>query len=77
MIIARIINDGAETIKLSDLTREIKKDPSIDECGAIFTFEGIVRGKDSAKTTEKIILTTNDHEKTEKELRSNSRRSSG
>jgi molybdopterin synthase catalytic subunit len=68
MIIAKIINDGAETITLSDLTDQIKQDPSINECGAIFTFEGIVRGKDTAKTTEKIVLTTNDPEKTEKEL---------
>ncbi len=70
MIIARIIKDGEETIEMSDLTKEIKINTSINKCGAIFTFEGIVRGKDSAKTTEKIILTTNDPNKTEKELES-------
>lgn len=68
MIIARIISDGAETINISDLTEEIKQDLSLNECGAIFTFEGIVRGKETAKTVDRLILTTPDQDKTEKEL---------
>ncbi|BDZ71545.1 molybdenum cofactor biosynthesis protein MoaE [Methanobacterium petrolearium] len=67
MIIAKIINDD-ENITLDDLTKKIKDDSVIAECGAIFTFEGIVRGKDESKTTDKITLTSSDPEKTEKEL---------
>ncbi len=67
MIIARIITDG-ENITLKDLTDQIKANPVIDECGAIFTFEGIVRGKDDTKTTDKIILSSSNPDKTEKEL---------
>ena len=68
MIFARIISDYEEIITLNDLTQEIKENPPIEECGAIFTFEGIVRGKDEAKTTDEMVLTTPDPEKTEKEL---------
>lgn len=67
MIIAKITND--DNITLMDLTGKIKKNSAIDECGAIFTFEGIVRGKDPSKTTDKIILTSPNPEKTEKELK--------
>lgn len=68
MIIARIINVGAESITIQDLTNQIKQDSMINECGAIFTFEGIVRGEETFKTTQKIVLTTPDLEKTEDEL---------
>ncbi|BDZ68870.1 molybdenum cofactor biosynthesis protein MoaE [Methanobacterium ferruginis] len=68
MIIARIIPDGEKTSTITDLTQQIKNSPSINECGAIFTFEGIVRGKETLKTTDKIVLTTPNTEKTEKEL---------
>jgi molybdopterin synthase catalytic subunit len=67
MIIARIINND-ENITMNDLTDQIKGSSIIDECGAIFTFEGIVRGKDAAKTTNKIILSSPHPEKTEEEL---------
>jgi molybdopterin synthase catalytic subunit len=67
MIIAKII-DGEANITLDDLTKKIKENTIISECGAIFTFEGIVRGKDESKTTDKITLTSSDPEKTEKEL---------
>ncbi|MCC7560317.1 MAG: molybdenum cofactor biosynthesis protein MoaE [Methanobacterium sp.] len=68
MIFARIIPDYEEIITLNDLTQKIKETPSIGECGAIFTFEGIVRGKDEVKTTDEMVLTSPDPEKTEKEL---------
>jgi molybdopterin synthase catalytic subunit len=67
MIIAKII-DGEANITLDDLTKKIKENTIISECGAIFTFEGIVRGKDESKTTDKITLHSSDPEKTEKEL---------
>ena len=69
MIISHIINDD-ENITIKDLTEQIKANPLIGECGAIFTFEGIVRGKEAAKTTDKIVLTSPDPKKTEKELES-------
>jgi molybdopterin synthase catalytic subunit len=68
MIIAQIISDYSQVITLDDLTRKIKDSPAIGECGAIFTFEGIVRGKDEALTTEELTLTTPDPSKTEEEL---------
>lgn len=67
MITGRIITDG-EIVTMKDLRDKIKENPLIEECGAIFTFEGIVRGKDSTKITDKITLTSSDPEKTEKEL---------
>lgn len=67
MIIAKIVHDD-EKITLWDLTEQIKKQSNIDECGAIFTFEGIVRGKDPSKTTDKIVLSSPDPKKTEKKL---------
>lgn len=67
MIFAKIINDD-NNITMGDLTNQIKRSSIIGECGAIFTFEGIVRGKDETKTTDKIILSSPNPEKTEKEL---------
>jgi molybdopterin synthase catalytic subunit len=67
MIIAKIIDDD-RTITIEELTEQIKEQPTIDECGAIFTFEGIVRGKDRLKTTDRIILSLPDHKKTEEKL---------
>lgn len=67
MIFAKIINDD-NNITMGDLTNQIKSSSIIGECGAIFTFEGIVRGKDETKTTYKIILSSPNPEKTEKEL---------
>lgn len=67
-MIARIIASGDETITLNDLVHQIKQQPSLSECGAIFTFEGIVREKDSLKTINSLSLSTPDREKTEIEL---------
>jgi molybdopterin synthase catalytic subunit len=67
-MIARIIKDNRETITLENLMEKLKKSPLLEECGALFSFEGIVRGKDKAKNTTKLILTTPNPEKTEEEL---------
>ncbi len=64
----RIIEKNAETINICDLMDSVKKNPRIKECGAIFTFEGIVRGKEINKNTTKMDLTTPDLKATEKEL---------
>ena len=67
---ARIIdlNHETEVITMNDLVQEVKKSSHLDECGAIFTFEGIVRGSDPSKTTRDLTLTTPNRVKTEKEL---------
>jgi len=64
----KILKNDEENITLCDLISQIKKSPKIDECGAIFSFEGIVRGKEENKQVQKLIMSTPDMEKTEKEL---------
>lgn len=64
----RIIKKGEYNIGINDLMDEVKKIPEISECGAVFSFEGIVRGKEIDKTTIKMDLTTPDLEETESEL---------
>ena len=66
MIIAKIINND-QIVTLGHLTKQFKEHPTIDECGAIFTFEGIVRAK-IPKTTDRIILSSPHPEKTEDKL---------
>jgi len=68
-MIARIITDRQETITLNQLMEQIKESPFLKECGALFSFEGIVRGKERTKNTTKLILTTFSPGKTEKELK--------
>lgn len=64
----RIIKKDAETIKICDLMEWVKKSPKIFECGAIFSFEGIVRGKEMDKNTINLDLNTPNLEETENEL---------
>ena len=47
----------------------LKKSEKVDESGAIFTFEGIVRGHEKDLNVEKLILTTPDREKSENEIK--------
>jgi molybdopterin synthase catalytic subunit len=65
----KIIKKDQEKITISDLIEAVKKNPQIDHCGAVFTFEGIVRGKEEKVKVKKLTLTTSDIEKTEKELK--------
>jgi len=67
-MIIRIIEKGTESIKICDLMELVKTNPKIVECGAIFSFEGIVRGKEIDKTTLQMDLSTPDIEETENEL---------
>lgn len=67
-MIAKILRKGDENFTINQLMDEVKKNPQINECGAIFSFEGIVRGKEIDKTTVKMDLTTPDIEKTQREL---------
>ena len=64
----RIIEKTAETVTICDLIDLVKTNPRIIECGAIFSFEGIVRGKETNKITTKMDLTTPDLRETEDEL---------
>lgn len=65
----RIIKKGEEKITITDLIAAVKKNPHIDRCGAIFTFEGIVRGEEEDIKVKQLNLSTPDIEKTEKELK--------
>lgn len=68
-MIVRIIEKGKDTIGISDLMEDVRNSPKIAECGAIFSFEGIVRGKDNDQTTLEMDLTTPDLDETQDELR--------
>ncbi len=68
-ITIRIIEKGTETINICDLMKSVKNHPEINECGAIFSFEGIVRGKEPDKNVVKMDLTTPDLLETENELK--------
>ena len=65
----KIIKKDEEIITLCDLINQVKKNPKIDECGAVFSFEGIVRGKEKETRVKKLNLSTPNIEKTEKELK--------
>jgi molybdopterin synthase catalytic subunit len=64
----KLINQGEDQITIKQLLDEMKNIPQITECGAIFSFEGLVRGEEKDLTTHTLKLTTADHEKTQKEL---------
>ena len=67
-MIIKVIKTKEDKITMEDLIRDIKKSNKIDYSGAIFTFEGIVRGKEENMKLEKLILTTPDINKTQKEI---------
>lgn len=65
----RVIKKDEELVTIPDLINQVKKNPKIDECGAVFSFEGIVRGKENETKVKKLNLSTPDIQKTEKELK--------
>ena len=67
-MVVRVIEAKEDKVTTADLTAELKKSTKIDYSGAIFTFEGIVRGKEENMNLEKLILTTPDKDKTQKEI---------
>jgi molybdopterin synthase catalytic subunit len=69
-IMAKIINKEDKKCPISKLHEFIKNQEKINEVGAIYSFEGIVRGVEPGKTTLKMKLTTTDQEICEKELES-------
>ncbi|WP_414468992.1 molybdenum cofactor biosynthesis protein MoaE [Methanobacterium sp. ACI-7] len=64
-----IIKKDEDKITIPDLIKRVKKNKKIDHSGAIFTFEGIVRGEEDKVKVKKLSLSTPDIEKTEKELK--------
>ena len=67
-MIVRIMEKDTESIKICDLMELVKDNPKIVECGAIFSFEGILRGKEMDKNTLQMDLNTPNLEETENEL---------
>lgn len=65
----RVIKKDEEIVTIPDLINQVKKNPKIDECGAVFSFEGIVRGKENETKVKKLNLSTPNIQKTEKELK--------
>jgi molybdopterin synthase catalytic subunit len=67
-MVVKVIEGKEDKVTMPDLLEDLKKDKKVDYCGAIFTFEGIVRGKEENMDLEKLILTTPDKEKTKNEI---------
>ena len=54
-MVVRVIESKEDKVKTADLIDELKKSSKIDYSGAIFTFEGIVRGKEENMNLKKDI----------------------
>ena len=67
-MVVKVIEAKEDKVTMADLIADLKKSSKIDYSGAIFTFEGIVRGKEENMNLEKLILTTPDREKTQNEI---------
>ena len=67
-MVVRVIEAKEDKVTTADLIDELKKSNKIDYSGAIFTFEGIVRGKEENMNLKKLILSTPDKEKTKSEI---------
>lgn len=67
-MVVRVIESKEDKVTTADLIAELKKSNKIDYSGAIFTFEGIVRGKEENMNLKKLVLTTPDKDKTKSEI---------
>ncbi|MBQ9026937.1 MAG: molybdenum cofactor biosynthesis protein MoaE [Methanobrevibacter sp.] len=67
-MVVKVIEGKEDKVTMHDLLDDLKKNTKIDYCGAIFSFEGIVRGKEENMDLEKLILTTPDKEQTQKDI---------
>ena len=67
-MVVRVIEAKEDKVTMADLIADLKKNNKIDYSGAIFTFEGIVRGKEENMNLKKLILTTPDKQKTQEEI---------
>ena len=72
-MLIKIVEKDDEYYKMQDLIDFLKKNRRVDESGAIFTFEGFVRGTEKTtegeKIVDKMILTTPDKEKAHADLK--------
>ncbi|MCF0226531.1 MAG: molybdenum cofactor biosynthesis protein MoaE [Methanobrevibacter sp.] len=68
-MVVKIIENKEEKIEMVDLINELKKSKKVDYAGAIYTFEGIVRGKEENMNLKKLILSTPDTKKTTEEIK--------
>ena len=64
-----IIKSKEDKITVHDLIDELKRNSKVDYCGAIFSFEGFVRGKEENMDLEKLILTTPDISTTREDIK--------
>lgn len=64
----KLIKPGEDQITIHQLLEETRNIPQITECGAIFSFEGLVRGEEKDLTTFTLNLTTPDYDKSQGEL---------
>lgn len=67
-MVIRVIESKEDKVTTADLIDELKKNSKVDYCGAIFSFEGFVRGKEENMNLQKLILTTPDKEKTKSKI---------
>lgn len=67
-MVVKVIKAKEDKVTTADLIADLKKSSKIDYSGAIFTFEGMVRGKDENMHLEKLILSTPDIDTTLKEI---------
>ena len=67
-MVVRVIKAKEDKVTTADLVEDLKRNSKIDYAGAIFTFEGIVRGKEENMQLDKLILTTPDINETQKEI---------
>ena len=63
MAIVKLVEKDEEYFTTGDLIEDIKKSRRVDEAGAIYSFEGFVRGKEENFKLDKLILSTPDKEK--------------
>lgn len=68
-MVVKLIEAKEDKITIADLIDDLKKSKKVDYSGAIFTFEGIVRGKEENFDLKKLILTTPNKKKTLKEIK--------
>ena len=69
-MVIKIVEKDEEYFTIGDLIEDIKKSQRVDEAGAIYSFEGIVRGTEENKTVDKLTLTLPDKEKGLSEIES-------
>ena len=55
-MVVRVIEAKEDKVTMADLIADLKKSNKVDYSGAIFTFEGIVHGKEENMNLEKLSL---------------------